>query len=113
MSHVERNFLGQAPLKWVESRDDKPILAVALLALFLALVNPVPALAHPNFSFSIDLPFFAAVVGVPGPFYGSPPYGPPLPSSPQLAPPSPGRRTSHNLHRALVWKSSGSNYRIN
>ena len=56
----------------------KRILIVALFAPMLALANPAPAAAHNvGFSFSIGLPFFGAVVGVPGPFYGPPAYGPP------------------------------------
>jgi hypothetical protein len=57
----------------------KRILVMTLLAPLLALANPAPAAAHPvGFSFSIGLPFFSAVVGVPGPYYGPPPvYGPP------------------------------------
>lgn len=53
----------------------KRILIVALFAPMLALANPAPAAAHQvGFSFSIGLPFFGAVVGVPGPFYGPPVY---------------------------------------
>jgi len=59
------------------------VLVVALLAPMLALMRPVPASAHVGVSFSIGLPFFGLVAGVPGPFYGPPVY-----PAPVFAPPA-------------------------
>jgi hypothetical protein len=70
---LERRFTGRRKMQMA-----KRILIVALFAPMLALANPAPAAAHHvGFSFSIGLPFFGAVVGVPGPFYSPPAYGPP------------------------------------
>lgn len=64
----------------------KRILVVALLASMLALVKPAPAAAHVGFSVSIGLPFFGAVVGVPGPLYGPPGYAVPVYAPPAYVP---------------------------
>jgi len=60
----------------------KRILLAALLVPMIALAKPSPAAAHVGFWVSIGLPFFGAVVGVPGPLYGPagdavPVYAPP------------------------------------
>lgn len=52
------------------------VLVVALLASLLAVAKPVPAAA--GVSLSISLPFFRAVIGVPGPFYAPPAYPAPV-----------------------------------
>lgn len=49
----------------------KRLLAVSLLALMFAFLKPGTASAQ-GVSVSIGLPFFSAVVGIPGPFYGPP-----------------------------------------
>ncbi len=64
----------------------KRILLVALLAPMLMLAKPAPASAHVGFSVSIGLPFFGAVVGVPGPYYAPPVYPAPVYAPPVYAP---------------------------
>jgi hypothetical protein len=59
----------------------KAILALGPLALMLALVQHT-AVAHMDFVFCIDLPFFGAARGVPGPFSGLPADARPLSAPP-------------------------------
>ncbi len=64
----------------------KRILVVALLAPMLMLAKPTPASAHVGVSVAIGLPFFGAVVGVPGPYYAPPVYPVPIYAPPVYAP---------------------------
>jgi hypothetical protein len=51
----------------------KRISALALLVPMLMVARPVPAAAHVPLLFAIGLPFFEALIGQPGPYYGPPP----------------------------------------
>jgi len=79
----------------------KRLFAVSLLVLMLAFLKPAPASAHIGLSVSIGLPFFSAVVGIPGPFYGPsvPAYGP---APVYVPPPVYGPRVIYRPRRAFV-----------
>jgi hypothetical protein len=64
----------------------KRIVVLALLVPMLTVARPAPAAAHVPLLFAIGLPFFGAVIGLPGPYYRPPVYAPPVYAPPAYAP---------------------------
>jgi hypothetical protein len=79
----------------------KRLFAVSLLVAMFVFLKPAPASAHMDLSVSIGLPFFGAVVGVPGPYCG-PPVPAYVPAPVYVPPPVYGPGVIYRPRRAFV-----------